>query len=135
SAIHHDPHAFQRHAGLGNARREYQLAFARWGRGERPSLACRLDAAVKLVQLDIRSERTESVGGALDLGDAGQEGEERSVVRAKRGADRRSHLRLDARTGIPADVTDVEREALALADDRWWVVQQPAETADVERRR
>src|SRR5206468_1647783 len=75
SAVDHDPHAFQRDAGLGDARREHQLAFAKRWRRERLALACRLNAAVKLVQLDIPGERTESVGGALDLGDARQEGE------------------------------------------------------------
>ena len=54
---------------------------------------------------------------------------------AERGADCRGHLRLDPRGGVAADVADLEREALALADDRRRVVEQALEPLDVERRR
>ena len=53
-------------------------------RSERPALGRRLDAAVELVELDVGRKARRALGGALDLGDAGQEGEQRSFMLAKR---------------------------------------------------
>ena len=88
AAVDDDAHVLERDAGFGDARREHELALARRRRRERCALRCRVDPAVQLVQLDVGGKRAERLGGPLDLGDAGKEGEQRALMLAERGADR-----------------------------------------------
>src|SRR4029079_18104787 len=82
-----------------------------------------------------RSNRAERIGSSFDFGDAGQEGQERALMRAEGGSDCKGHLGLDPRRSVAADVAESERKALALAADRRRIVERAFEPVDVERRR
>jgi hypothetical protein len=133
TAVDDNPNVLERDAGLGDAGGEDELALALGRRSERSSLCRRLDAAMQFVKLDIGWKPSEHFGGPLDLGDAGEKGKQRSRVLGKRGADRRTHLRLNSLGGVAAGVADVQGEALALADDRRRIIEQALEPVDIER--
>ena len=50
---------------------------------------------MEAVEVDVGGQAVEPLGGALDLGDAGQEGEQAALRLAERAADRGRHLVLD----------------------------------------
>ena len=78
----------------------------------------------------------ERVGGALDLGDAGEEGEQRAVMLGRaRGGSRRPFAARSAAAGVAAFVDQGQRMALALAFDPRRIAEQPGEALAVERRR
>ena len=86
-AVDDDGNVVERQAGLGDRAGEDQLARARWRRGKRGALRGGIDLAVKAVEDDFGREGAERVGGALDLGHPGEEGEQRAGVIAQRAAD------------------------------------------------
>ena len=92
-------------------------------------------AAVQAVEHDVGRQVAQRLGGPLDLGHAGQEGEQRAVMLAQRVADRRGHLRLDPLRRVAAFVDQGQRIAFALAFDLRRIAQQPGEPLAVERRR
>ena len=88
AAVDHDPDIVEGQAGFGNGAGQNQLARARLGRGQRGALLRRLDPAVKPVEDDVGRQVAKRLGGALDLRDARQEGEQRAVMFVQRAADR-----------------------------------------------
>ena len=71
----------------------------------------------------------EPLGGALDLGDAGQEGEQAPLPFGERAADRRRHLVLDPLLGGAAEMDELDRIGAALALDHRRVAHQRGEAA------
>ena len=91
---------------------------------------------METVEDDAVAQRVEPLGGALDLGDAGQEGEHAARLFAQRacGSRRRSH----PRSALPRPRPrwrSVERIAPALALDHRRIAHQRREARAVERRR
>ena len=90
AAIDDDADAVEGQAGLGDRGGEDELAPARRRRRDRGALGGGIEAAVEAVEVDVRRQRAEPLGGALDLGDAGQEGEQAALaLRPARGGSRR----------------------------------------------
>ncbi len=76
AGIDHDRNAVERQAGLGDRCRQHDLAsLLRVGR-DRGALCGGVEAAVEAVEQDVGAEPLQPLGGALDLGDTGQEGED-----------------------------------------------------------
>ncbi len=84
---------------------------------------------------DIRRQIAKRLGGALDLGHAGQEGEQRAGMSAQCAADRGRHLRLDPSAGVAAVIVDRQQKAFSFALDLGRVAEQSREPRGVERRR
>ena len=71
---------------------------------------------MEAVEDDIGGQPVEPLGGALDLGDAGQEGEDSALrLVGQRCADRGGHRILDALAGIAAEMAQRDRMAAARA--------------------
>ena len=88
AGIDHDRNAVERQAGLGDRCRQHDLApLLRVGR-DRGALCGGIEAAVEAVEQNIGAEPLQPLGGALDLGDAGQEGEDPAGLLAQCQPDR-----------------------------------------------
>ncbi|PHJ84515.1 hypothetical protein VF04_36165, partial [Nostoc linckia z7] len=135
AGVHDDANAVERQARLGDRRGENQLALARRGRRDGGALEGGLDLAVQLVEADVGRQTSQPLGRPLDLGDAGQQGEQAALLFAQRAADGGRHFVLDPRFGCAAEVAEFERVAAALAFDHRRVIEQGRETSAVERRR
>jgi hypothetical protein len=86
------------------------------------------------MQRDGGGQGGEPLGRALDLADAGQEGEQIALpFLGKRAADGSSHGILDAGVGGAAYVAQVDRIATALALDHRRAVHQAGEAGAIER--
>ena len=119
-------------AGLGDGAGQDQLASSGGGRGECSALRGGVDLAVEAVKDDAGRKLAKRGGGALDLGDPGNEREQRAGVLGQRAADRGGHLRLDLRGRVAADVVEGEGEAAAFALDQRRVSQQTGEAPAFE---
>ena len=85
---------------------------------DRGALRGGIEAAVQAVEVDVGRQRVEPLGGPLDLGDAGQEGEQAALALGQRAADRRRHLVLDPLLGGAAEMdrarSDGARPSLSI---------------------
>jgi len=94
---------------------------------------------MELVEGDSLGQRGQPFGGALDLGDAGQEGEQAAFTFGQSAADRRRHLILDPARAA-ADMAKLDRMGAARALDHrgaplGFFGQQRRKAHTVERRR
>ena len=88
------------------------------------------------VEADVGGEASvEPLGDALDLGDAGEEGEHPALLLRQRAGDRGGDLVLDPERAVAAEVAERQRVAAALALDHRRVSHQAGEARAVERRR
>jgi hypothetical protein len=84
AAVDDDANAVEGEAGLGDRRGEDDLAAPGRRGGDGAALGAGLEAAVQAVEVDARGKRAfEPLGGALDLGDAGKEGEQAALASAR----------------------------------------------------
>lgn len=70
---------------------------------------------MQAVEDDVGAQALQPLGRALDLANAGEEGEHAAVGVGKRGADRAGHAVLDPLFGGAAEVAQFERVAAAFA--------------------
>jgi hypothetical protein len=132
--IDHHPDAVERQRGFRDRGRQHDLAPPlRIGR-DRGALGGRLQAAMQPVQ-HRATDVAQPLGGPLDLGHAGQEGEDTPRLLAQRLPHRRRHRILDPRFGRAAEMAQRQREAAAFAFHHRRIAHQPGEAAAVERRR
>ena len=103
--------------------------------GDGGALLGGIEAAVEAVEIDVGGQAVEPLGGPLDLGDAGQEGEQAAFALAERAPDGGGHLVLDPPLGGAAEILEGDREGAALAFDHRRAAQQGGEAGAVESRR
>ena len=132
AAVDHRRDMVEGDAGLGDGGREDELAGAGSGRGEGGALGGGIDLAVEAVKDDVGRQGSKRIGGALDLGHAGKEGEDRGVGLGQRAAAGGGDLRLDPRRGVAAEVDEGQRVRAAFGADQRRVAEQRAEPLAVE---
>ena len=134
-AIDHDAHALDGDRGLGDRRRQHDLAAA--GRGRRNG-AILLVAGQRAVERDHVGRwlgaAFEQGFGAADFGGAGQEGEQRAGIGAHRAHDGVGELRLD-RPRVAADIAGLDRKRAAFAGNHRRVAEQFGDARAVDGRR
>ncbi len=133
--IDHDRYAVERQAGLGDRRRQHDLAPPRSIGRDRGALRGGVEAAVQAMQDDAFAEPVEPLGGALDLGDAGEEGEDPAALLAQGEPHRSGDRVLDPRLGGTAEMAQRQRVHPPRALDHRRAVHQLREARAVERRR
>ena len=84
------------------------------------------------MKIDVGGQSVEPFRGALDLGDAGQEGKQASLRLAERAAAGGRHFLLDPFLRAAAEVDEVDRMAAAVAFDYRRLAHQLRETGAVE---
>ena len=136
AAVDDDADVLERDAGLGDAGREHELALARRRRRERRALRCGSMPPCSLWSSTSARESIQALGGALDLGDAGQEGEQRArhaPPSAARIAD--AICGSMPRSRVAADVRISSGKLLPSLSIVGAFAEQALEARDVERRR
>ena len=134
-AVDDDRDVLQRHAGLRDARRQHQFARSRRRCSKRGALRPRLDPAMQPVKYDVGGERSQRLGGPLDLGDPRQECEQRSVMLGQRLSTCRRHRALDPLARIPPEIAQRQRMAPPFAPHQRRTTEQPREPLAIHRRR
>ena len=133
AGIDDDADAVEGETGLGDGRGQHDFAPAGRRRGDGGTLRRGLEAAVEAVEVGACGERRlQPLGGALDLGDAGEKGEQAALRLGKGAADGGGHVVLDAPFGRAAEMDQRDGVGAAFAADHRRAAHQVGEALAVE---
>ena len=115
AGINHDPHTVDGDAGLRNAGGQHDLAAARRWRRNGGTLVTGFAGTVQTEQISIGGQpRFQALGGALNLGNTRQEGEDGAGFADQCAANSAGHGVFQSFSGIATDVSQFDRKHPAL---------------------
>ena len=136
AGIDHHRHAIQGERGFGDRACQHDPPPPVRIAPDRQPLLRRLDLAMERQHQRFAQARLDPLAHAIDLADAGQEGEDIALLRAPGTRNRIGHRIFDPAIGRAAQPFDPQRVCRAFAfDDRRIVAQQAGEARAVDRRR